>query len=318
MSGLPRVTSPGGFTRALHFQNAKGFPYNSVGFRQAVAYTVDRKGLVQSILGGQGQPGSTGALAPSHPLLTPGLPAYDRDVTKAKALLDQIGIVDTNADGKRECPAANPCQLVNADNTIGTSVTPANFTPILYTSQQFSNAPVTAIQQYLLDIGVDSTLTAEAGAAADARATNGNYGMQVNGWGNVTADADQLRTRLLATFTAANPNFTSVYGWNAAASQPSTTPGFATNAAEFGALAGQQLFQANPTIRKQQVQRMQELVAADVPILELYVPDAVLIYRSSSLTAWYSTPGGTPPGPPGYNNKHVFVTGKQFGLPAGF
>lgn len=32
------------------------------------------------------------------------LPAYDRDVEKAKSLLDQIGLKDANGDGTRELP----------------------------------------------------------------------------------------------------------------------------------------------------------------------------------------------------------------------
>lgn len=83
-------------------------------------------------------------------------------------------------------------------------------------------------------------------------------------------------------------------------------------------LAQQQLTETDPAVRKQEVQQMQQRVAADVPIISLYVPQATQFYQPDKLTAWYYTPGGTPPGPPGFLNKHVFVTGKQFGLPAGF
>ncbi|HUR18543.1 MAG TPA: ABC transporter substrate-binding protein [Acidimicrobiales bacterium] len=309
VASLPKVQNAGGWNRAFHFNLTQGFPYNDVKFRQAVAYTVDRKALLQSIVGGRGMPGSMGNLAPSHEMLDPGLPAYDRDVNKSKALLDQLGIVDTNADGKRECPAANPCTLVNTTGANTTSVTPANFTPNLFTSTRFNTATADAIKQYLLDVGLDSTVVGEASSTSDARAKAGTYGMMLVGWGNLTSDADQLRTRLDHSYTsvAANKAFTSIYGWNNTA-----------NATSFMAKAQQQLFEPDPALRKKYVQEMQQLVAADVPIFTIYVPDTILFYQVGSLSAWYSTPGGTPPGPPGFSNKHVFITGKQFGLPAGF
>ena len=235
-------------------------------------------------------------------------PDVDPTSSCSKTLLDQLGIVDTNADGKRECPAANPCNVVNTDNTVTTSVTPANFTPNLYASSRFSNTPATAIGQYLADIGIGTNaapipMVVEGGSPSDTRASQGNYGIMMVGWGNVTSDPDQLRTRLLGSYTATNKSFSSIYGWNNAA---------------FATLAGSQLSEPDPAVRKQKVQQMQQLVATEVPQILLYVPDALIIHQKGTLSAWYSTPGGTPPGPPGFNNKHLFVTGKKVGLPTGF
>lgn len=318
LSSLPRVTNPGGWNRALHFNLAKGFPYNDVKFRQAVAYAVDRSALLQSIVGGRGVVGSLGNLTPSNPYFATGLPTYDlgtraQNVAAGKALLDQLGIVDTNADGKRECPAASPCQVVSgtpSSATLTPSSTPTNFKPNIHTSPSFSGATVTAIQQYLLDIGLDSTIVTDtSGPNSDTRMRNGIYGLGVVGWGNLQSDPDSLRTRLDSSYTsvAANASFTSIFGWNNTA-----------NATQFMSLGSQQLTEPDPAVRKQKVQQMQQLVAADVPVISLYVPQAIQFYQPDRLTAWYYTPGGTPAGPPGFLNKHVFVTGKQFGLPAGF
>lgn len=325
VAGMPKVQSPGGWNRVVQFNMAKGFPYNSVAFRQAMAYTIDRKDLVSRILSGRGQPGSTGALAPSHPLLAPGLPAYDRDVARAKQLLDGLGIKDSNGDGLRECPAANPCQMVDGPPTgtptITTSSTPANFAPNLYTSPTFSTATMDAIKQYLLDIGLDSAIVADAsGPVSDSRMTSGNYGIGVVGWGNNQYDPDLLRARLSDPWTAVagNRSWRTVYGWNGTASSPTTTSGYATKAQEFIALGDQQQVEPDPAVRKQKVLRMQQLVAEDVPQISLYVPDLLIFYPQNGFSAWYATPGGTPASPPSYMNKAVFVTGKQFGLPDGF
>lgn len=287
---LPRITNPGGWTRAVHFNLTKGFPYDEAKFRQAVAYTVDRKELLDKIVGGRGQPGSMGGLGPSHPMLAPDLPTYDRDVKKAQSLLDEIGIKDTDNDGKRELPA-----------TPGT-----NFAPVIHTSNRFSDDTVNAIVEYLGEVGISATRNTEDGTTSDARAKDGNYEMMVVGWGNVTADPDNLRSRLSDSFTSKpqGKSFVSIYGWNNT-----------DNAKKFMQLADQQLFEPDPAARKKLVYEMQKLVATEVPLFSIYVPDTMLIHQPQSLKAWYATPGGTPPGPPGFLNKHVFVTGKQFGLP---
>lgn len=291
VADLPRVTNPGGWTRALHFNLTKGFPYDDAKFRQAVAYAVDREALLQNIVGGRGEVGSMGFLAPSHPMLAPDLPTYDHDLEKAGALLDAIGIKDTDNDGKRELPTSP-----------GT-----NFTPVIHSSNRFSDDTVNAMIEYLGDVGIAATRNTEDATTSDARAKGGNYEMMVIGWGNVTADADMLRTRLSDAFTSKpqGKQFTSIYGWNNT-----------ENAKRFMELADAQFVEPDPKERKKQLHEMQRLVAEDVPIMELYVPDTMLFYQPDSLKAWYSTPGGTPPGPPGFLNKHVLVTGKQFGSTA--
>ncbi|HUR18548.1 MAG TPA: ABC transporter substrate-binding protein [Acidimicrobiales bacterium] len=308
LSGLSRVTAPGGGNTVVHFNLTKGFPYNEVRFRQAAAYAIDRNYLLQAIAGGRGKVSSMGSLAPSHPMLAPGLPTYDlgtraANVAKAKDLLDQLGIVDTNADGKRECPVANPCALVSNTGAVTTSVTPTNFNPNLYGAGSPSTATATAIQQNLADVGLDFALA----TGTNFQAQNGYYGMQLVGWGNTMQDPDILRVRLDSSYTAVVPSFWNIYGWNNTA-----------NATSFMAKAQDELTTTDPIFRKKRVQEMQELVAADVPQISLFTADVWFFYQAGSFSSWYNTPNGTPPGPPGFFNKHVFVTGKQFGLPAGY
>jgi len=308
VSSYPRVSTPGGFNRVMQFNLTKGFPFNNVKFRQAVAYTVDRQAILTNILGGRGVVPSFGTLNPTHPMVASGLPGYDlgshaANVVKAKALLAEIGFTDNvKADGS-----------AGADNKLELPGATVNWAPVLYqgvVSTASSTVP-TVVQQNLLDAGLSFTLTPDSSQPnADTRARTGNYEMMMVNWGNNTSDADQLRTRLSAPVTAANPCFSCILGWTAANGSPGAT--------EFQTLADQQLIEPSATLRKQQVQRMQVLAAADVVQFALYIPDQLLFYQPGSFSSWYATPGGTPPGPPSYSNKHVFVTGKQFGLPAGF
>jgi peptide/nickel transport system substrate-binding protein len=297
-AGFNKIENPGGWNRALHFNGLKGFPFNNVGFRKAVAYTVDRAGLLQNIVGGRGELSNLGGLAPSHPFLAPNLPAYARDVVQAKTLLDSLGIVDgPDGDSIRELPATFGGSPVTNGG--------ANFNVTLYTSDRFSNDTVEAVQQYLLDVGLASTYVVEPSGTADTRAQNKNYEMAFVGYGNLTSDPDQLRTR----FRAIGTSFSNVWGWAPASTGPRTGLGFTV-------LADKQLIEPDPAARRDQLHDMQDIIAAEVPLISLYSPFSTIFYPPGGFSAWYSTPGGTPPGPPGFSNKHVFITGKQFGLPS--
>jgi ABC-type dipeptide transport system, periplasmic component len=102
------LTAPGEFNVALFFNLGAGFPYDQAPFRQAVAYALDRKDMVNRLVSGRGVPGSTGALGPGNPFLKDSLPAYDFDLTKAQAMLDQLGLKDGNGDGTRDNPDGSP------------------------------------------------------------------------------------------------------------------------------------------------------------------------------------------------------------------
>jgi len=330
LASFDQASSNGGagWNRSLLFNMTAGFPYNSTAFRQAIGLTVDRKDLVQRIINGRGDPVSMGGLVPGNPFLAPGLPTYDRDVDRAKTLLDSIGITDPDGAGplKRQC-STTVCQLKYPNGsggvTTGTSGAGVTFTPRIVTTSpnNFSNATIDILKQYFADIGLDS---AQFNNAVDADSSNGRYGIFVTGYGNLTSDPDSLRSALSAVYTSTcspgpcsasntnatgpvsgNTGFSAVYGWN-------NTPA----ALEFQSLADTQLTVSDQSVRRQQLNRMQELVASEVPRIGLYSPVSVQFFPKSGFSPWYITPGGGPQ--PGFVNKHIFITGKKFGLPAGF
>ncbi|MEO7518831.1 MAG: ABC transporter substrate-binding protein, partial [Acidimicrobiales bacterium] len=330
LSGFGQASSNGGagWNRSLLFNMTAGFPYNNTAFRQAIGLTVDRKDLVQRIINGRGDPVSMGGLVPSNPFLAPGLPSYDRDVERAKLLLDSIGITDPDGAAgplKRRC-STTVCQLKYPNGsggvTTGTSGSGVAFTPRIVTTSpnNFANATIDILQQYFADIGLDS---AQVNNAVDADSSAGRYGIFVTGYGNLTSDPDSLRTALSSVYTSTcspspcsatntnatgsisgNTSFSAVYGWNNT-----------LNALEFQTLADSQLTVSDQTVRRQQLNRMQELVASEVPRIGLYSPVSVQFFPQGGFSPWYITPGGGPQ--PGFVNKHIFITGKQFGLPAG-
>jgi peptide/nickel transport system substrate-binding protein len=331
LSALPNIANPGGWTRSIQFNFFAGFPFNNIKFRQAMAYAVNRQDLLTTILNGRGQLPSMGTLSPSHPFIAPGLPTYSFSLAAANTLLDSIGMT-TNG-----CGAPSPTCFRTVDGTnpftaqISTTSSPTAGDP----NSRFSEQTVTLVRSYLAAVGINSSEVndvpdnSKAGTGSAASAAQGSYQMMVEGWGNITSDPDALRTRLSDAYTGVlkagctlqtnhsgcytNGSFTEVYGWNATNDQGGTD-----HSADFIAKSNDQLFTTSAAQRLADVQAMQADAAADVPEIQLYVPTALIYYQPNGFSAWYATPGGTPPGPPGFNNKEVFVTGTQFGLPPGF
>jgi peptide/nickel transport system substrate-binding protein len=273
------LEGPGEWHRSFHINLNKPFPFNDTAFRQALAYSIDRKDMVKRLLLGRGEPGSLGGLAPSHPMSAPDLPAYHVDVAKAKALLDGIGIKDTNGDGIRELPGG------------------ARFNPELQTSSRYSPKTAELIKEYLRAVGIDLKITGLDSNTADANAARGNYELALVGYGGLGGDPDGLRTR----FSSRSPGqaFSRAIGFKHA---------------KFEELADQQITRVNPEERKAVVQEMQRVLAAEVPQISLYLPARLHIYRKSVFDAWYYTPGGVFGGYPGVLNKHSFFTGKTTGF----
>jgi peptide/nickel transport system substrate-binding protein len=276
---LAMIVAPGEANRALHFNLTKGFPFDDTRFRQAVAYAVDRADLVKRILFGRGEVGSSGNLAPSHAYVAADLPTYAKDVAKARALLEEIGLRDTNGDGIRELP----------DGTA--------FKPELQANSLFSTKTPELMKEYLRAVGIDIEIKVLDQATSDANGTQGRYDMALFTYGGMGGDPDFLRTRLSAKAPA------TVY---------SKIHGF-TNA-RFEELAAKQAATLNEADRKPLVQEMQRIVAEELPLLSLYVPSRILLSAQGTFDAWYFTPGGLFGLHPGPLNKQAFVTGKKAGL----
>jgi peptide/nickel transport system substrate-binding protein len=263
---------------ALHINLSKGFPYDRKEFRQAIAYAIDRKDMVNRLLQGRGEPESLGGLTPGHPMLAPDLPTYDRDVARAKSMLDGLGLKDTNGDGLRELPDGGA------------------FVQELQANSRFSPKSSELIKEYLREVGIDVRVQILDKATADDSAGKGNYTMALIGYGGMTGDPDQnLRSRYAAS--PKSTSFTRAIGY----SNPEVTE-----------LANRQLTTLDPAQRKTLVQQIQRIVADDIPIIPLYTPRRMTFYKAGIFDNWYYTPGCTPCR--GTRNKHMLVTGKKAGF----
>ena len=77
----------------LLFLNTKRKPLDSIKVRQAIAYAIDRKAIIDAVAFGEGE--VTGPVAPAlknYALPTTDYPLYTRDVAKAKQLLQEAAV----------------------------------------------------------------------------------------------------------------------------------------------------------------------------------------------------------------------------------
>ncbi len=303
-----KLDAPGEWTRALHFNLEKGFPYDKRSYRQAVAYAIDRQDLVKRVLLGRGEVGSTGALAPSNRYTAKDLPTYDHDLARAGRLLDEIGLRDRDGDGMRDLPNGKP------------------FRPVLLTSSFQSPKAAELIRQDLRAAKLDVRLRSLDRAAADAATAAGRYTMALLGYGGLGGEPDNLRTRMGVQppgGAGGKPAGAAAAGKGAGGAAKGKGKGkggdftrvFGFTNPRYASLANQQLTATDDKKRRSALDEMQRILAEELPLLSLYVPRRTEFFRKDQFDAWYYTPGGVFGGYPGPINKHVFVTGKKSGLP---
>ena len=266
------TTAAGTVGRTIHFNLTKGFPYNNVQFRQAIAYAINRPDLANRILGAVANVASLGMIEPSDSSWVPkDLPTYQFNVAKANSLLDQIGLKLVN--GVRTLPDGSP------------------FTPQMLTSSDRWNpqTPV-LIQGYLKAVGINLDVKTVDQTTADAATTAGNYTIALIGYGHAN-DPSGIATDMSSKATA--KSFAGVYGWN--------NPSFETAAA-------QQAVTVDTAARTQQAYTMQRAIATDLPTISLYVSARMAIYNKTVFSSWYYTPNGGPLYP-GLINKIIYAEG---------
>lgn len=279
---LGLVANPGGFTFPLLWNLARGGALGDQPFRRACALAIDRRAIVQRLLGGNGFAGNPGFLPPTHPFHAD-VEQYAFDRHAANHLLDRAGYRRWAPSGVRSRADGEPLRF-------GLLV---------------GNAPVPPFLDLLVaglgEVGIALEPLAVDLPTVFGRLQEGAYEMAVSlypgpGGTAPSADPDGLRTfyssRVEGRLQGAR--------------------GYVDE--ELDRLARDQLVTADRQERMRLVARMQRLIAADVPALPLVYPTQFSAFRKEVLDQWYYTPGGFAGGLPTVLNKHVFVTGSRTGL----
>ncbi|CAN5500803.1 ABC transporter substrate-binding protein [soil metagenome] len=273
------LTEQGGSMTGLYFNLAQGGALADVRFRQACALAIDRGDLVERLADGNGQPGNPGFLGSENPFFVP-VEQYELDVAAANELLDTAGYARAGGgDGERQGPDGAPLSY-----------------ELLVSN--FDTALAEVVSAALGELGITTTVKAvEVGPQLFGAKFSGQFQMALLGFpgpsaGSLNGDPDLLR-RVFSS--EAPPSLTSAGGY--------------VNPA-FDELATRQRVTFDEAERQTIVAEMQEIIAADIPILPLYSPDTSFVFRTEVLEEWYLTPGRYPTD---IHNKQLFVTGLDVG-----
>jgi peptide/nickel transport system substrate-binding protein len=271
------VSGRGEAVTSLYFNISRGFPYNTVTFRQAIAYGIDRDEMVRRLLFGKGEIGSLGGLSPVNQWTAKDLPTYPLDVAKAKTLLDQTGLKDLDGDGFRDLP--------NGDR----------FSPEVVFASTFNSKAADMVKEYLRTIGVDVQFKVQDATSASAAQKEGRYDMALLSTGPGVDPIDLARMFAEGTSTSVPGSWT-VHGY----SNPA-----------WNALWAKQNGIVDPVERMKVVREMELITANDVPKIDLYVPSRIIGYNVYAGVDWYWVPAGTLDGYGGILNKYILAVGDK-------
>lgn len=246
-------------------------------FRDALGYAVDKAQLVERVIGGYGEVGTT--QVPPFQTAWHKPPATERtfDLAVAAQKLEAAGYV-LDAQGRRLDKDGNPIilDLVFPDSDT-TYATTAEFIQTWWSDLGIAVNP----SQFDSDTLVDVMLPPEADPEADYKA---DYDLFIWGWGG---DVDP--NSLLEIF-----NCDQIGG---------SSDSMYCNPA-YDELFDQQNEAADPAERKALMDQMQEIIYNEAPYHILYYDAALHAYRSDRFTNWVNQPdNGTPLfgyGPYGY------------------
>lgn len=225
--------------------------------RQALAHATDKQHIIDVLLLGLGTPGLTLVPDSLGMWYNHTLQDYAFDLTKANALLDTAGYLDTDGDGVREMPDGSQPLIFR--------LLWANDTP---------DAPRMAdlLSQSWRQIGIEvEPQTYDPDALLALCCPVFDYDIIIWGW---TSDPDPSLLLKVMT-TDAIPNGSSEAGY----SNP-----------QYDALYQQQVIELDHQQRQALVWQMQEMVFNDIVYIVPYYAQAAQAYRTDRFTGWITEP----------------------------
>jgi len=230
--------------------------------REAIGWSIDRKALVEKVLGGHGSVGST-LIPPMYAdwhLSPPNEVSYDPD--KARSLLDAAGY-PLGPNGVRQDATGAPLKF----RLFGRS------------DKAASKKAVEFIKNYLADIGVETTVTLIAEDALTEKIGQGEYDMFEWGWVVEPDPGYQL-----STFTCDKRSYED--GGSIVAN---LSDSFYCNP-EYDALFTAQSTETDPAKRIEIVKQMQQILYDDWPYAITYYYDNLVAYRSDRFEGFIPQP----------------------------
>lgn len=211
--------------------------------RQALTMAIDRKGIVESVVEGQGQVVNS-QTAPAYWTYTDNVPKFDFNVEKAKQLLAEAGWKDTNGDGVLDKDGKN-----------------FEFEMQVNQGNKVREKGVTVVQQQLKKVGVNVTPRVVEGSAFTKNFQGKNFQAIYYGW-SISGD----------------PNPKGI--WHSAEIEKGLNTVSYKNA-EVDKLIDEDLRTFDKAKRKELLNKIDALIAEDQPYTFLYSPTTTMAYPSN-------------------------------------
>jgi peptide/nickel transport system substrate-binding protein len=207
--------------------------------RQAIAFAIDKKQLIDGVLFGLGQE-ATGPYLPGSWVYNPNVKRYPLDLAKAKSLLAEAGWKDVDGDGVLEKDGRKFA-----------------FTVITNAGNDSRAKTAAIIQQQLTAVGIKIEIrTLEWAAFINDFIEKRKFDAMILGW-SITPEPDQFDI------------------WSSTKTGPKELNHVGFKNAEVDRLLEEGRRTFDEAKRKQAYGRIQEILAEEVPYVFLYVPDAL-------------------------------------------
>ena len=221
--------------------------FQDVRFRQAVSSAIDRDSLVRLVYGGRAAPLWTQVTPGNKLWIDPSIPHPARSLDRSRELLKSAGF-SWKPDGSLADSHGNPVE----------------FSILTSSSNQQRVKIATLLQDDLKQIGIQAqVVTLEFHSMVDRLLTSYDYEAAVMGL--VSGDADPT-SEMNVWMSNGDTHL-----WHPNQSRPATTW-----EAEMDRLMQQQLVTLNYAKRKRMYDRVQEIVAEDLPVICLVGPDILV------------------------------------------
>ncbi len=255
------------FTEKYHVYRYPAFAYTYLGFnlkdprfadrkvRQAVAYAIDQRELVDGVLLGLGSP-ANGPFKPDMWAYNQNVKPYPYDPERARQLLAEAGWADTDGDG-----------LLDKDGQ------PFQFTIMTNQGNKLREQTGLIIQARLAEVGLKVNLRIVEWAA----------------FLKEYLDKHNFEAIVMAWTIPIEPDLYDV--WNSTKTREGELNFISYQNEEVDRLIDEARFTLDQDVRKKAYDRIQEILHDDVPYVFLYVPDALPAY-SNRFVGVEQGPGG--------------------------
>ncbi|MFO8088981.1 MAG: ABC transporter substrate-binding protein [Desulfatiglandaceae bacterium] len=273
--GLVIIKNEAGWNKKLMINHRKA-PFNDRRFRQAVAFAIDRKEIIDKAHRGFGRPASFGLLSADHEMYNPDTPDYPHDPSKAMELIESLGY-EKDLEG-----------FYGKDGS--TLKIELLVSPITVAGQNVLDRDGEIMERQLEAVGIQVDLVNMEQATTDSLVRNWDFDLVLSGHGGIAGDPRILAEMISSKYGAGSVNSTR-YDANQ----------------ELNMLLEAQMTEMDNTRRREIVFRIQKLYALDLPAVSLYYPPGMAAYNPEKRIEWFYTRGGISKGIPIPQNKMSLI-----------